>query len=53
MIVEQPPVSQKRLRILAEEEIKSFYGQPRFTEEERTHYFSLSPIERQKLEQRV
>lgn len=50
MTVKQPSISQKRLHILDEEEIKAFYGQPHFTEEERTHYFFLSPMEKQKLE---
>ena len=36
MTVKQPSISQKRLHILDEEEIKAFYGQPHFTEEERS-----------------
>ena len=35
----------KRLRILDDEEIDALYGCPRFTADERTHYFALSQPE--------
>jgi hypothetical protein len=41
----------KRLKILGDDEIEALYGQPRFTPEERIHYFSLSPTEKAGLEQ--
>jgi len=37
--------TQRRLRILGDDEIKAIYGTPHFTPEERTEYFSLSPVE--------
>ena len=43
--------TQKRLRILADDEIEAIYGIPRFTPEERLEYFSLSPMELASLEQ--
>ena len=39
------PTIDKRLRILSEAEIEALYGNPRFTEEERDEYFSLSSTE--------
>jgi hypothetical protein len=36
----------KRLRILGADEIDALYGRPRFTPEERCHYFSLSQSEK-------
>jgi len=38
--------TQKRLRILSLDEIEAIYGQPRFTDEDRTQYFCLSQPER-------
>jgi hypothetical protein len=35
--------TQKRLRILGEDEIEALYGRPHFTDEERPEYFVLSP----------
>jgi hypothetical protein len=43
--------SEKRLRILSDDEIEAIYGRPRFTEDERGQYFSLSPREKPALEQ--
>jgi len=43
--------TQKRLRILGEDEIEALYGRPRFTPEERIQHFSLSPTEKDALEQ--
>ena len=34
--------TQKRLRILRDDEIDALYGRPRFTPEEREEYFALS-----------
>jgi hypothetical protein len=45
------PARQKRLRILGEEELKTLYGRPRFTPEERAHYFSLSRAEHERLQE--
>jgi hypothetical protein len=44
-------VQKKRLRILGDDEIEAIYGRPRFTQEERIEYFSLSPTEKAALEQ--
>ncbi len=41
--------SQKRLKILSEDEVESLFGPPRFGHEERTKYFSLSRPEKQLL----
>jgi len=41
--------TQKRLRILGDDEIEAIYGQPRFTDEERVVYFSLSQTEKELL----
>jgi Domain of unknown function (DUF4158) len=41
----------KRLIILNRDEIEALYGRPRFTQEERGEYFSLSPAEQAALEQ--
>jgi hypothetical protein len=43
--------TEKRLRILSEDERESLYGRPQFTHEERSQYFSLSPREQALLEQ--
>ncbi len=43
--------TQKRLRILGEDEIEDLYERPRFTREERIQYFSISPMEKAALEQ--
>ena len=43
--------TQKRLRILGDDEIEAVYRRPRFTHEERLEYFSLSPTEKAALEQ--
>ena len=40
-----------RLRILSDSEIDALYGRPRFTQEERGEYFSLSLAEKSALEQ--
>jgi TnpA family transposase len=42
--------TEKRLRILGEEEIEALYGRPHFTAEDRLEYFSLSPTETAALE---
>jgi hypothetical protein len=39
-----------RLRILSDEEMDALYGRPRFTQEERNEYFTLSPEEKAALE---
>ena len=44
--------TQKRIRILGDDEIEAIYGIPRFTNEERIEYFSLLPSEKAMLEQR-
>ena len=41
-----PPRTQKRLRILDDDEIEAFYGRPHFTLEEREQYFALSDPEK-------
>ena len=41
----------KRLIILSRDEIEALYGRPRFTQEERGEYFSLTPAEKGALEQ--
>lgn len=46
-----PDTQQKRLKILGDDEIEAIYGIPRFTNEERIEYFSLSPSEKAILEQ--
>ena len=43
--------NEKRLRILSDEAIEAMYGRPRFTEEDREQYFSLSPQEKAALEE--
>ncbi len=43
--------TQKRLRILGDDEIQALYGRPRFTDDERLEYFTLSPTEKTALEQ--
>ena len=43
--------SERRLRILGEDEIKALYGLPHFSDEERPEYFSLSPTEKRALDQ--
>ena len=43
--------TQKRLRILGDDEIQALYGRPRFTDAERLEYFALSPTEKAALEQ--
>ncbi len=45
------PPTHKRLSILGEDEIEALYGRPRFTAEERMHYFSLSQPEKALLEE--
>ncbi|EKU96540.1 transposase, TnpA family, partial [Leptolyngbya sp. PCC 7375] len=42
---------QRRLQILGEDEINNLYGLPRFTPEEQTEYFALSPREAAAIEQ--
>jgi hypothetical protein len=41
----------KRIAILSRDEIETLYGRPRFTQDERGEYFSLSPAEQAVLEQ--
>jgi TnpA family transposase len=43
--------TQKRLRILGDDEIQTLYGRPHFTDDERLEYFVLSPTEKAALEQ--
>ncbi len=43
--------TQKRLRILGDDEIEALYGRPHFTDDERLEYFVLSPTEKAALEQ--
>ena len=43
--------SERRLRILGEDEIEALYGLPHFSDEERLEYFSLSPTEKRALDQ--
>ena len=43
--------TQKRLRILGDDEIQALYGRPHFTDDERLEYFALSPTEKAMLEQ--
>jgi uncharacterized protein DUF4158 len=43
--------TQKRLRILGDDEIQALYGRPHFTDDERLEYFALSPTEKATLEQ--
>lgn len=40
-----------RLKILSDDEIQAVYGNPRFTEEERSEYFATSVAERAALAQ--
>ena len=47
---ERENIQKKRLRILSDDEIEAIYGRPRFTQEERIEYFSLSPTEKAALE---
>ena len=46
-----PNTTQKRLRILGDDEIQAIYGRPHFTDDERLEYFAISPMERATLEQ--
>ena len=48
---QEPENIQKRLKILGDDEIKALYGKPHFTDEERTHYFSITPVESAAMEQ--
>lgn len=41
--------TQKRIRILGDDEIEAIYGQPRFAQEERAQYFILYPLEKEVL----
>lgn len=43
--------TQKRLRILGEDEIEFLFGMPHFTQEERVEYFLLSALEKSALEE--
>jgi hypothetical protein len=43
--------TQKRLRILGNDEIQALYGRPHFTDDERLEYFALSPTEKASLAQ--
>ena len=51
MTVQVADPTQKRLRILGDEEITALYTRPHFTDEERLEYFSLAPTEHAMLEQ--
>jgi hypothetical protein len=42
--------TQKRLRILSDDEIEALYGRPHFTPEEQLQYFTLSPPETELLQ---
>ena len=46
MDVREISTAQKRLKILGADEIDALYGRPRFTHEERCHFFSLSQPEK-------
>ncbi len=48
---QEPTTTQKRLRILGDDEIEAIYGRPRFTPEERIQYFTLSQPEKALLQQ--
>ena len=48
---QMPNTTQKRLRILGDDEIEALYGRPHFTADERLEYFTLSPTEKAALEQ--
>lgn len=50
MDTEKSKTGQKRLKILSEDELKSIYGRPFFTYEDRCHYFSLSEPEKELLD---
>ena len=45
MRIQTANTTQKRLRILGDDEIKAIYGRPRLTPDERDQYFSLSQPE--------
>jgi len=51
--MQSPPVlpAQRRLKILGAEEIEALYGLPRFTPDERRHYFGLSAPEKEVLQE--
>jgi hypothetical protein len=51
MAEQAPNTTQKRLRILGDDEIEALYGKPHFTDDERLEYFALSPMEQATLEQ--
>lgn len=44
-------LTQKRLKILGEDEIDALYGRPVFTPAERVEYFALAPPEKAVMEQ--
>ncbi len=44
-------MTQKRLRILGDDEIAALYERPQFTDPERLEYFALSPREKAALAQ--
>ena len=50
MDMQTPDTTQRRLKILETDEIEVLYGRPRFTPEERTDYFTLSPLESEALQ---
>ncbi len=49
MDIRQNKSEPKRLKILNENELENIYGRPRFTYEDRCHYFSLSQPEKELL----
>jgi len=51
MQVQTTSTTQRRLRILGDDEVEAIYGIPRFTFEERLEYFPLSSTEKEALEQ--
>jgi TnpA family transposase len=51
MQVQESNTTQKRLRILGDDEIEAIYGKPCFTYEERVQYFSLSQPEKDALQE--
>jgi Domain of unknown function (DUF4158) len=50
MLIQTANTTQKRLRILGDDEIEAIYGRPRLTHDERDQYFSLSQPERDLLQ---
>lgn len=51
MPIQTANTTQKRLRILGDDEIEAIYGRPRLTHDERDQYFALSQPERDLLQE--